>query len=473
MRIGSLAKSQGRLAALLVAAASTAIIPLAAFGQVRIAEYDQDRSPGNQGPQQAVYHAPSGGNPSGVVPAQYCGQCGDGGEYYGGGDCYGGGCNGGGYGNCGPGCQCPYPGCTPMGAGGTDPPIGYDLMNDAGMAGAPADQRGPHYFDIRAEAVFLQRDKSFEKEIDFTSLNFGNNVVLSTSQLDLEDPRGGFRLIGRYDICPMSVLEMGYTGIYDWSDKATATDPAGNLYSLFSRPAPEAGQFGQSPATVTNPNGPMPFTERATSHSIEMSSDLQTAEISYRRYWLGYHPRVSGTLLAGFRYTKVDENFTFTSQGSEPIPGQTLPLAGAEYKEDCENNLAGLQLGGDVWVSLWQGVRVGSEAKGGVYNNHSRLFNRLHSTPANVQPPSLFENFQDDNVAFIGEGSVDLVADILPSLSFRIGYEVLFLNELVLAGNNFNQSSPYGNQVAPRVPFVDTNGELFYHGGHIGLEYCW
>ena len=204
-----------------------------------------------------------------------------------------------------------------------------------------------------------------------------------------------------------------------------------------------------------------------------MSSDLQTAEISYRRYWLGYHPRVSGTLLAGFRYTKVDENFTFTSQGSEPIPGQTLPLAGAEYKEDCENNLAGLQLGGDVWVSLWQGVRVGSEAKGGVYNNHSRLFNRIHSTPANVQPPSLFENFQDDNVAFIGEGSVDLVADILPSLSFRIGYEVLFLNELVLAGNNFNQSSPYGNQVAPRVPFVDTNGELFYHGGHIGLEYCW
>ncbi len=416
-----------------------------------------------------------------VAPAGYCAQCDDGGY---GGDCYGGDCYGNsdgygggycgdGYGNCGPGCQCPYPGCAPMGAGGTDPPIGYDLMNDAGIQGDFVDQRGPHYFDIRAEGVYLQRDKSFEKNIDFTSLNVGNTVVLSTSQLDIEDPQWGFRLMGRYDICPMSVIEVGYMGIYDWNDQASFTDPAGNLYSLFSRPAPEAGQFGTSPAGVNLPNGPNPFTERALTHSIEMSSSLQTAEISYRRYWLGYHPRVSGTLLAGFRYTKVDENFVFTSQGSEPLPGQTLPLAGAEYKEDCENNLAGLQIGGDVWVGLWQGVRIGSEAKGGVYNNHSRLFNRIHSTPANVQPPSLFENFQNDNVAFIGEGSVDLVADILPSLSFRVGYEVLFLNELVLAGDNFNQSSPYGNQVAPRVPFVDTHGELFYHGGHVGLEYCW
>ena len=65
-----------------------------------------------------------------------------------------------------------------------------------------------------------------------------------------------------------------------------------------------------------------------------------------------------------------------------------------------------------------------------------------------------------------------MVFDILPSLSLRAGYEVLFLNELVLAGDNFNQTSPYGNQ-GPREPFVNTNGELFYHGGHVGIEYCW
>ena len=99
-----------------------------------------------------------------------------------------------------------------------------------------------------------------------------------------------------------------------------------------------------------------------------------------------------------------------------------------EYNEDCDNNLAGFQTGGDIWISLCQGLRIGTEGKVGIYNNHSRLTNRISTTPQDVQPPTLFEEFKDDHVAFIGEGSVDLVADILPSLSLRVGYEVLFLN---------------------------------------------
>ena len=480
---------------------------MATFGQVRNASYGAGILNRNQGATQALYNAPNGGganaaassyvdangNPM-VVPAgcnMPCGQCCD--AY---GNCYAGGGCGAGYGgcgggNCGPGCDCGYPGCAPMGAGGTDPAIGYDLMNDVGVEGNLVDQRGPHYFDIRAEAVYLQRDKSFEKNIDFTSLNVGNtagtNVVLSTGQLDIEDPQYGFRLVGRYDICPMSVVEASYMGIFDWEDSASYSDSTNNLYSLFSRPSPGAGNFAESPTGVTSNSdpidptlsGPNPFSERASFHSISMSSDLQTAELSYRRYWLGYHPRVSGTLLGGFRYTKINEKFTFFTQGSQAYTqppynvNQTLPLASLEYSEKCDNDLAGLQIGGDVWVSLMQGVRIGSEVKGGIYNNHSSVFNKISTQPNAVQPPTLFDDIKDDHVSFIGEGSVDVVADLFPSLSFRAGYEVLFVNQLVLAGNNFNEVSPYGNQDVPRVPFIDTNGELFYHGAHAGFEYTW
>ena len=476
MRMGSLANSRSRCVALFVAAASVATMPLATFGQTLISSYDSSDS---QGPRQALYMAPgdgSAGAPSRyvdangnrmILPAQYCEQCSD---------CNNG-CNGGEYGGCDGGqcCQGGYPGCCPMGAGGTDPPNGYDLMNDTGIEGNLVDQRGPHYFDIRVESVFLQRDKSFEKNVDFTSLNVGGPVVLSSKDLDIENVNWGFRILGRYDICPLSVVEFGYTGIYNWNDKASVTDPTNNLYSLFSRPAPDTGLFGISPTGVNLPGGPNPFTERAHSESIELSSDLQTAEISYRRYWLGYIPRVSGTLLAGFRYTKVDENFQFSAQGSEQFPQQPpqgIALAALNYKEDCENNLAGFQTGGDIWVSLMQGLRIGTEGKVGLYDNHSRLTNRIATTPAGFQPPALFEEFKDDHAAFITEGSFDVVADILPSVSIRAGYEVLFLNELVLAGDNFNQTSPYGNQ-GPRVPFVDEHGELFYHGGHVGIEYVW
>lgn len=479
MRIGSLARSRCELVTLVVAAASMAGFPLASFGQGRYASYVSDTASDNHGPVQALYTAPgdataaapsryvdANGNRM-IVPAGYCERCSD----------YDNGCGGCAYGGCGcdgdGGCgQCDYPGCCPMGAGGTDPPIGYDLMNDTGTEGCLVDQRGPHYWDVRAEAVFLQRDKSFGKNVDFTAMNVGGPVVLSSNQLDIENVNWGFRVMGRYDICPMSVVEFGYMGVLDFSDKASFTDPSNNLFSLFSRPAPGTGLFGTSPAGVNLPNGPNPFTERATTQSIELDSDLQTAEISWRRYWLGYIPRVSGTLLAGFRYTKVDENFVFSSQGSEPLPQTVMPLAALQYKEDCENNLSGFQAGGDIWISLMQGLRIGSEGKVGIYDNHSRLANRISTTPMGIQPPALFEEFKDDHAAFIGEGSLDVVADILPSVSIRAGYEVLFLNQLVLAGENFNQTSPYGNQ-GPRVPFVNTDGELFYHGGHVGIEYIW
>jgi hypothetical protein len=483
MRIGLIARSQIRSAALLAAAAAALILPTVSFGQSRYASYGSGGSPANQGAVQAIYMAPDDGataapssryvdaygNPI-IVPAGYgepCGEC-----------CYGscGPCE-----QCGPcgsgACGAPmggggFMGPFPMGAGGTDPPNGYDLMNDTGIEGDLADQRGPHYFDVRAETVFMRRDKSFDKSIDFTSENVGNNVVLSSNQLDIGDTHWGFRLVGRYDICPMSVVEFGYMGIYDWSDSASFTDPTNNLYSLFSRPAPGTGLFGTSPAGVNLPGGPNPETERAHEQSISLSSDLQTAEISYRRYWLGYIPRVSGTLLAGFRYTRVNEDFEFASQGSEPVPPSTSPLAGLKYLENCNNDLAGFQTGGDIWVSLMQGLRIGTEGKVGIYNNHSKLTNRINTNPPLIEPATLFEQFTNDHAAFIGEASVDVVADLFPSLSLRAGYEVLFLNELVLAGDNFNQTSPYGNQ-GTRVPFVDDSGELFYYGGHVGLEYTW
>jgi putative beta barrel porin BBP7 len=297
-------------------------------------------------------------------------------------------------------------------------------------------------------------------------------VVLSSDQLDAAD-QIGFRAIGRYDICALSVVEFGYTGIYDFSDSATVTDTSrpGNLYSLFSRPTPGTGNFGINPPTVSTGINPLPFTEQAIQQSISFKSDLQTAEISYRRYWLGWSPRISGTLLAGFRYTKVNEDFEFDSLGSPNT--FTVSNPAFEYRTDAVNNLSGFQAGGDGWISLTQGLRLGAEGKAGIYDNHYNLQSSILEgnvgSLSNVITP---DKFDGDKVAFIGEASVDLVADITPSISLRAGYEVLFLDSLVLAGDNFNQTSPFGNQ-GTRVPFVDNDGKLFYSGAHAGVEYTW
>jgi hypothetical protein len=332
------------------------------------------------------------------------------------------------------------------------------------MGGYVVDQRGPHYFDIRVEAVHMMPEETFRPNTDFTILNLGGPIVLSSQQLDF-DYETGFRVLGRFDLCPLSVLEFGYMGIYDWEDRASFTDPnpvdpvtgTGNLFSLFS-------EFGTNPANVAVQGGPMPETERSITHTIAIDSQLQTAEMSYRRYWVGFLPRVSGTLLAGFRFTRLSEDFLFSTRGEGDL----------DYSVLVENDLAGIQTGGDVWIGLVQGLRIGAEGKVGIYNNHYELDNLLTTTPLGTTPPTLVERFDDNEVALISEASVDVVADILPSWSIRAGYEVIFMNSVLRAGENFNPASPYGLAgQTPRVPFVNEQGEAFYHGGHVGLEFIW
>ena len=262
-----------------------------------------------------------------------------------------------------------FTGPYPMGAGGTSPPVGYDLMDDVGMEGYMVDQRGPHYFDLRVEAVYLERDETFGQNIDFTIFNLGGPIVLSSSQLEY-DEEPGFRVLGRFDLGPLSVLEFGYMGIYDFESSASFTDP--NPVDPITGPVICFRCFPSS-ARIRRPSpvagGPMPETERSIFHSISIDSDLQTAEMSYRRYWVGFIPRVSGTLLAGFRYTRLREDFLF----------RTIGEAAADYDLRADNDLAGFQTGGDVWIGLMQGVRIGAEGKVGIYNNHYTVDNRDHN----------------------------------------------------------------------------------------------
>jgi Putative beta barrel porin-7 (BBP7) len=361
-------------------------------------------------------------------------------------------------------CAAPYP--APM---GTYPPIAEDMMDAVGVPGISSEQCGPHYFDWRAEAVYMKPDHTFDQDVDFTTLNVGGDVVLASSQLNF-DWEPGFRLIGRYDVGALSVLEFGYMGIYAWDTHARFTDPnpvdqdTGNLFSLFST-------YGTNPATVAVPGGPMPQTERSITQGISLESDLQTAEMSYRRYWVGYSPKISGTILAGFRYTQLDEEFHYTASGEATF----------DYGVITRNALAGFQTGGDIWIHLMQGVRFGSEAKVGIYNNNVKLKNAIASNPPIGADPDQFPNvaevYRNNQPAFLTEASADLVIDFLPSWSLRAGYELMYMNSIALAGKNFNTGPPYPevlfNPANPRTPFFAHQSDAFYHGAHLGLEYVW
>ena len=359
---------------------------------------------------------------------------------------------------------------------GTYPPYQDGLENFSLLPPGRTEQCGPHYFDVRMEAIVMTRDKAFGPRVDFTSLNVENPIVLSSNQLDF-DWEAGFRILGRYDVGPLSVIEFGYWGLENLDASASFADPmpvnenTGRLYSLFTNFVRDPTLL---PASVVDPDGALPWTERSLTQTISLESELHNAEFNYRRYWVGFNPKVSGSLIAGFRYTRLREDFLFLTQGE----------AVGQYSENIKNDMAGFQTGADVWIHLRQGLRIGAEGKVGLVNNHYKLVNSFTGTPPSVDgspDPSFSERFEKDQPALIVDASADVVWDLCPSWSIRAGYEILFLNSVLLAGENFNTGTIYNRPGGPdfdvllpeRVPFVNNQGNAFYHGGHLGLEFVW
>ncbi len=349
-----------------------------------------------------------------------------------------------------PGCQGGGGYCEscPPGMGG----MGGDPMA-VDFGGYGQDQCGPHYFDVYIDSVFLQAEDTFKNLGAFSSIGAGNGTPRALDPTgQASDLEAGWRIAFRYDIGALAVLEATYMGIYDFglSQEVRSVDVAplnqdNQLFSVFSG-------FG-----LGNTNTAFDF---ASVHRLDYQSDLQSTEISYRRYWLGNSPRISGTWLAGARYVRMTEDFEFF--GSSSLNGQgSLNLS-------SENDLVGFQFGGDAWACLRQGLRVGIESKAGIYNNRFKFDASENVANAAINLPAQQEGNQ---IAFVTETGVTMIADILPSWSLRGGYQVLYMNSLVTVGSNV--ATNIFENPAPAAAALNTQGHALMHGFHGGLEYVW
>ncbi|MCA9240771.1 MAG: BBP7 family outer membrane beta-barrel protein [Planctomycetales bacterium] len=390
------------------------------------------------GPQQAVYSpalfnqaqgqlVDAHGAPA-VIPASYCDSCG---------------------------------GCPPGYCGGYGG--AYPCEDAFCGAGTNCEQCGPHYFDASLEFLMYQRADYGNSNQTFATLNVlpGGTAVLTDNDLE-SDYEAGFRVTGRYDIGGLSFLEFGYSSFWDMGGAGLFTDPTpvsatqGNLFSPFTN-------FGQNPAGGIPVNaGNFDQTDRAVAASVSIESTLMTAEISYRRYWVGHSPRVSGAWLWGFRYTRLKDEFNYRTQANGTF---------RNYVE-AENDLAGFQFGSDAWVCLRQGLRAGLEGKAGIYGNDVNVINRASTSP--VATVNINEVMDQDEVSFIGELRLMMVADICPSWSVKCGYEVLILTSVATSLDNFNPASPYNEgQGSPRQPLFNSQGDALFHGFQVAAEYVW
>jgi len=342
------------------------------------------------------------------------------------------------------------------GSGGGDDGGGYGFGHGGHLAGllgliGPYADGGccaPRYFDLSVEAMWLQRDG--ERNVPLASEGIGGPIVLSTNQFRFSE-RPSFRFTAWLQFRSMGNLEFTYYGLFHHADQVQVTDPNNNLYSAFSN-------YGQLP-----PGG---FLEDANAAYVrqELSSTFDNFEINYRRHWQGPNCRFQGSYILGVRYFKFDEDFDFISVS-------TVNAGQLRYHVDTDNSLVGPQTGGDLWVCIIPGLRLGAEGKFGVYGNHASQGTRLTAT--SLGTPFL-ESAGSNDVAFVSDAAVYLTYRLNYQLNLKLGYNMLYADGLALGGENFNPAPP--NVVFPgssRHATLNDNGSVFYTGASIGMEYNW
>jgi hypothetical protein len=320
----------------------------------------------------------------------------------------------------------------------------------------------PRWFDVRVSAVQLARDNA-SRRVDFTSNGIAPpggtpNVVLSSDSLAFDDEFGA-RVVVQRQLGPGGNIEFNWLGGFNYSSNAQVSDPTQGLFSVLS-------DYGRSPPFGFNE------TDFANFHSIAYSSAFNSYELMYRRRWQGRNCRLQGSYIAGVRYLQLTEDFAHSTR----VPGQPNVAPSfffMDYNVGTNNSLTGLQIGGDAWVSVIPGLSLGGEAKAGVYGNHSRQNTEIRASSI---PDGFRETLKSDDVAFIGELNAMAIYRINYHWTLRAGYDVLFMDGLALAIENFNPGQPFVNNpvLAPsRVPAYNDNGQLLLHGWNIGLEYLW
>ena len=99
---------------------------------------------------------------------------------------------------------------------------------------------------------------------------------------------------------------------------------------------------------------------------------------------------------------------------------------------------------------------------------------QLPSAPIWTTICVLGEPASDNQVSFIGQANLLATYRLNYQWTSASGYQFLFVDGVALASENFNPRTARSTiRSGPRSPLINDNGNVFYHGWNIGLEYMW
>ena len=403
---------------------------------------------GYGGPQAAGYYqpgaAPQGGPPPEGVPPMQTGMSPEG---YGGAEQEGGPCP-----------QCGGAGCDACG------------NNFRGLLGDVLGAVGPYpdggagavrWCDFSLDFMYLKRDAVGKQDAvgrhqDFASTGILGPIALSTSNMNfLWSP--SFRLSCAFQVGAGSNLEFTYYGLFFHHASDQAISATHNLFSVYS-------QYGVLPF-----NG-FAETDLSSKQTLSDSSRFNSFETNFRQRWVSANSRYQGSWLGGVRYFQLNEAFEYATLS----PSSQFNATGGYSNTSVLtfNSLTGIQLGGDFWLNLLPGFRVGAEFKAGVFGNHANQV----STLAFSSGTPFEEKVKNNQVAFVTNADLMATYRLNYHWTAKIGYHFLYVDGVALAAENFNPVPPkvfFPSPLVNRVATINSSGELFYSGFTAGMEFMW
>jgi hypothetical protein len=144
----------------------------------------------------------------------------------------------------------------------------------------------------------------------------------------------------------------------------------------------------------------------------------------------------------------------------EFVLGVEAPPLASNLHSNTDNHLYGGQIGGQVDLCPFAGpLAISGIVKAGVYGNYAD--SQLSQTGiVNISLPRT----DDWNTAFVGELGVTAIYPLTDRLSFRGGYQLLYIDGVALATDQ---------PIFVISPQVDQESSVLYHGALVGLELAW
>ncbi len=292
---------------------------------------------------------------------------------------------------------------------------------------------------VRGEWVYLQRDtprllvavqqvttppptRFFDEDVNIHDLiHFNNEHGLRVTAGQVNELGGG--------------VEISYLGLHEWDESASLVPTRPN--GINARTA------------LLNV---FPFNNPAV-YDFAYSSELHSLEVNAREgVWARESIRLA--LLAGVRYVKVDEDFLWTATALNGTVGV--------YTSSTENDLYGLQIGGELQLDLAPGLAVVGVTKAGVFVNFSEQASAIVAPGGTATGSG-----EDETVAAALELGASLQYQLGSNVRLGVGYQALFLYGLALAPRQLKAATPNFQDG------LNYGGSSVYHGPTASVEITW